>query len=63
MVVNKRIAAKINRMQGIVVFQKAKQTNDVLNEWNYDIRSMLDKVEQTCHLINREKVVHNVVDV
>lgn len=61
MVVNKRIQAKINRMQGIVVFQKSKQTNDILNDWNYDIRSMLDKIETTCHLINREKVVHNVV--
>jgi len=61
MVVNKRIAAKINRMQGVVVFQKSKFTNDVLNDWNYDIRHMLDKIENTCHLINREKVVHNVV--
>lgn len=60
MVVNKRVSAKINRMQGIVVFSKSKFTNDILNEWNYDIRTMLSKVEQTCHLINREKVVHNV---
>jgi 26S proteasome regulatory subunit N5 len=59
MVVNKRIQAKINRMQGIVVFAKSKNTTDTLNEWNYDIRHMLDKIEQTCHLINREKVVHN----
>jgi 26S proteasome regulatory subunit N5 len=59
MVVNKRITAKINRMQGIVVFLKSKFTNDILNEWNYDIRSLLDKIEQTCHLINRENVIHN----
>lgn len=59
MVVNKRLEAKINRMSGVVVFsQKNKFTNETLNEWNYDIRSMLDKIEQTCHLINREKVVH-----
>jgi len=61
MVVNKRIAAKINRMQGIVVFKKNKHSNDILNDWNYDIRHMLDKIENTCHLINREKVVHNVL--
>ena len=59
MVVNKRLTAKINRMQGIVVFLKSKFTNDILNDWNYDIRSLLDKIEQTCHLINRENVVHN----
>ena len=61
------VSAKINRMQGIVVFKKAgtdssateKPVNEALNEWNYDVRHMLEKIEQTCHLINREKVVHN----
>ena len=58
--VNKRLSAKINRMEGVVVFKKSQRfTNDVLNGWNYDVRHLLDKVEQTCHLINREKVVHN----
>ena len=66
MVVKKTgVAARINRMQGLVVFKKGtagaseKSTNEALNEWNYDVRSMLDKIEMTCHLINREKVVHN----
>lgn len=36
-----------------------KSANEALNEWNFDVREMLDKIEQTCHLINREKVVHN----
>ena len=58
------VQAKINRMQGIVVFKKGssgaieKTTHAALNEWNYDVRHMLDTMEQTCHLINREKVVH-----
>lgn len=66
MVVKKTgVAAKINRMQGIVVFKRGgdgalqKSANEALNEWNFDVREMLDKIEQTCHLINREKVVHN----
>lgn len=59
MVVNKRIQAKINRLAGIVVFSKRKQfTNDRLNAWNYDLKVTLDKIEQTCQLINREKVIH-----
>jgi len=59
MVVNKRIAAKINRLAGIVVFSKRKQfTNEKLNNWNHDLKVTLDKIEQTCHLINREKVIH-----
>ena len=72
MVVKKTgVAARINRMEGLVVFKKGqtleagvsasteKSANEALNEWNFDVRSMLDKIEQTCHLINREKVVHN----
>ena len=59
MVVNKRIAAKINRLAGVVVFSKRKQfTNEKLNSWNHDLKTTLDKIEQTCHLINREKVIH-----
>lgn len=60
MVVNKRISAKINRLSGIVNFSKRKQfTDERLNGWNYDIRNILEKVETTCHLINRENVVHS----
>ena len=59
MVVHKRVSAKINRMQGVVVFQRARLATELLNDWNYDVRHMLDKIENTCHLINREKVVHN----
>jgi len=59
MVVKKKIAAKINRLEGIVVFSKKKQfTNDKLTQWNQNIKTTLDKIEQTCHLINREKVIH-----
>ena len=60
MVVNNRISAKINRLAGIVVFQQRKKfTNEALDAWNYDLKTTLDKIEQTCHLINREKVVHS----
>ena len=46
MVVKKTgVSAKINRMQGIVVFKKGtgaatteKSTNEALNEWNFDVR-------------------------
>lgn len=39
MVVKKRIAAKINRLEGIVVFQKKKQfTDGSLTQWNQNIK-------------------------
>jgi hypothetical protein len=55
MVVNKRVLAKINRLEGIVVFShKLQQTNDKLTNWNNDIKTTLDKIESTCHLISRD---------
>lgn len=59
MVVNGRISAKINRLAGQVTINKRKQfTNEKLNSWNEDLKQTLDKIEQTCHLIDREKVIH-----
>jgi 26S proteasome regulatory subunit N5 len=58
MVVNKRLEAKINRLAWEVTFKKQNQgTNGLLGDWNADIKTLLDKVEATCHLINREKIV------
>lgn len=60
MVVNARISAKINRMAGEVVFScRKKFTNEQLDGWNHDIVKTLDAIENTCHLINREKVIHS----
>jgi 26S proteasome regulatory subunit N5 len=58
MVINKRIIAKINRLDGIVKFGKKEFVNDTLNNWNHDIKTLLSKIDTTCHLINREKVVY-----
>ena len=58
MVVNHRIQAKINRLAWQVTFKKKNQnTEGMLDDWNRDVKTLLDKVEQTCHLINREKIV------
>lgn len=58
MVVNRRIEAKINRLAWEVTFKKKNSgTNGMLGDWNSDVKTLLDKVEQTCHLINREKIV------
>ena len=57
MVVNGRIKARINRLEGIVTFSQRKQfTNERLGNWNESIAEILNKVEQTCHFINREKI-------
>lgn len=58
MVVNHRIVAKINRLDGIVKFHKKEFVNDTLNNWNHDVKDLLFKIDKTCHLINRERVVY-----
>jgi 26S proteasome regulatory subunit N5 len=50
MVINKRISAKINRLDGIVIFKKAQDGDES--------KMLLSKIDTTCHLINREKVVY-----
>ena len=59
MVVKKSLHAKINRIEGIVTFKKQAFVDSSLNEWNSDINSLLGKIEETCHLINRERVVYS----
>lgn len=55
MVVKKLVSAKINRMEGVVAFnQKRKTANEQLSAWNADIKTTLELVESTCHLINRD---------
>jgi len=60
LVVNKSLYARINRLEGIVVFRKAQTPSDMLNNWSADVESLLKIVENTCHLIQRENMVHKV---
>ncbi len=60
MVVNNYIYAKINRIENIVNFQKKIEHHDVLDELNQDLRKMLEGLEQTCHLINKEYLKYNI---
>ena len=54
MIITGKIAAKINRLDGIVTFKKPA----FVSNWNHDVKSLLSKIDTTCHLINREKVVY-----
>lgn len=52
------LRAKIDRISGIVDFRRQMQPHDYMNDWSGDIKSLLGLVEETCHLINREHVIH-----
>lgn len=51
---------KIDRPAGIVSFVRTRPAEEVLSDWTSDIAKMLGMVESTCHLINREMMVHKV---
>jgi len=60
MVSSKQLYAKIDRCVGRVKFTPKQTPNQILTEWAGDISSLLDLVEKTCHLINKENMVHGI---
>jgi len=52
------LRAKIDRILGIVNFRRQMQPHDYMNDWSGDVKCLLNLVEETCHLINREHVIH-----
>ncbi|KAG9301563.1 hypothetical protein G9A89_003198 [Geosiphon pyriformis] len=63
LVVSKTIYAKIDRPAGIVSFAAPKDANQVLNDWSNNINSLLGLIEKTCHLINKEEMLHSIARV
>jgi 26S proteasome regulatory subunit N5 len=60
MVINGYIWARINRISQTVNFKPKADTADRLNDINYDLTKMLDKIENTCHLIHKENLKHDI---
>lgn len=58
MVVKGSVVAKIDRLEGIINFFTQKNPNDMLNEWSHNISELMEKVQKTTHLINKEEMVH-----
>ncbi|VDO69789.1 unnamed protein product [Schistosoma mattheei] len=60
LVVNKTIYAKIDRLEGVVHFIAKKVPTEVLNDWSYNTRNLMALINQTTHLINKERMIHGV---
>lgn len=60
MVINKYIYAKINRINSIVNFKPKQSANDKLDDLNFDLSKMLEKLENTCHLIHKENLKFDI---
>ncbi|KAJ3583222.1 hypothetical protein NHX12_034176, partial [Muraenolepis orangiensis] len=60
LVVNKTIYAKVDRLAGIINFQRPKDPNDLLNDWSHKLNSLMSLVNTTTHLIAKEEMIHNL---
>mmetsp|Transcript_18838 Transcript_18838/g.75139 ORF Transcript_18838/g.75139 Transcript_18838/m.75139 type:complete len:501 (+) Transcript_18838:77-1579(+) len=60
MVSESGLYCKIDRPAGIARFAKPKPPEEILSDWAADINKMLNLVEMTCHLINKENMIHKV---
>jgi len=58
MVCSKFVYAKIDRPAGQIMFGEKQTYSDRLNDWSNSISKMLDLVENSCHLIQKEQMVH-----
>lgn len=56
----KTIFAKIDRPKGVCSFQKQKDANESLNEWSSALAEVLEIVDRTSHLIQRENMAHKI---
>uniref|UniRef100_A0A915KKU2 PCI domain-containing protein n=1 Tax=Romanomermis culicivorax TaxID=13658 RepID=A0A915KKU2_ROMCU len=50
--------AKIDRSAGVITFRPRKLAHETLDEWNENVREMMDKMNRACHLIAKEEMVH-----
>lgn len=55
------ITVKIDRPAGIIHFAANKASSDVLNDWAHGINELMSLVNKTCHLINKEECINNVM--
>lgn len=60
MFINKHIYAKINRISLTANFKPKQDAADKLNEMNFDLGKMLEVVETTCHLIDKENLKFDI---
>jgi len=58
LVCSKFVYAKIDRPAGQIRFGQKQTYTDRLNNWSDSITKMLDLVENSCHLIQKEQMVH-----
>ena len=54
------ISVKIDRPAGVINFSSIRPTEAILSDWSSDITKVLNMIESTSHLINRENMIYKV---
>lgn len=60
LVTSKMVVAKIDRPAGIVSFEVKRGTEEVLNEWSGNMKSLLGCLERIDHLITKEEMMARI---
>ncbi|SCP03810.1 26S proteasome regulatory subunit p55, putative [Plasmodium ovale] len=58
LVSNKMLDAKIDRLHGIIKFGQKKNPENLLNTWSSQIHHILNLLEESSHLIQKERMLH-----
>ncbi|KAK4157008.1 hypothetical protein C8A00DRAFT_30101 [Chaetomidium leptoderma] len=60
LVTAKTVFAKIDRPARIVSFAKPRDADDILNEWSFNMKSLLGLLERIDHLITKEEMMARI---
>ncbi|GAV05535.1 hypothetical protein RvY_15653 [Ramazzottius varieornatus] len=60
LVTKRTIFARIDRPEGTIVFRPQKNVNATLDEWAGNVSKLMEMINQTNHLINKEEMVYGM---
>ncbi|KAK0655847.1 PCI domain-containing protein [Cercophora newfieldiana] len=60
LVTSKTVYAKIDRPARVVSFAKPRDADDTLNEWSFNMKSLLGLLERVDHLITKEEMMARI---
>ena len=60
LVIVKDIWANVDRIDGIITFQKKKNHTEVMTDMKAGIDHVLSQITSTCHLIHKEKMMNGI---
>ena len=60
LVTSKTVYAKIDRPARVVNFAKPRDADDILNEWSFNMKSLLGLLERIDHLITKEEMMARI---